>query len=316
MLAELTDAQKELIPQIRDKWINLTLTYQELKSEELMPHYKWLYEFCNYKVPKDVFVANGPKELQLVANFVKSLSNVDDDFEMKVKQYLQTNPWQTTKLKEYYQLWGDQLSSGSGWSAFYDYFLEIGVHHNEDFIKHKSLLEKGIFMSILFDKVVLVCTAPVKVSRRKDGVFHNENGPAYEFKNGEKYYVLNGVSVPEWLVMTHSDALDPNKVISIKNADQRAEGVRKLGIERLVKFGKVLDTYKNYNDEWFHKSQYELIDMSPIFTAIKYAPYLKMLNQSVPGVWHLEAVSKDCKTVQDAVDFRTKSKNPKIQIIK
>jgi len=35
-------------------------------------------------------------------------------------------------------------------------------------------------------------------------------------------------------------------------------------------------------------------------------PYLKMLNPSI-GVWHMECVSKDCKTVKQAITFRNQS---------
>ena len=89
----------------------------------------------------------------------------------------------------------------------------------------------------------------------------------------------------------------------LKNADVKAAFVQKFGIERMVDLGKVVDTYTNYNNEWYTKSEYQLVDMSPIFKTIKYAPYLKMINQTT-GVYHLEGVHPDCKTIEDALNYR------------
>ncbi|TXH52332.1 MAG: hypothetical protein E6Q97_16350 [Desulfurellales bacterium] len=116
--------------------------------------------------------------------------------------------------------------------------------------------------------------------------------------------------------MTDAGQLDAEKWLRHENADVRAEFIRKYGIERLKTRGKVVDDWRKYDEPWFEKSEYELVDMSPVFTRIPYAPYLSMRNQSVPGVWHMEAVPRTVKTVQEAVEFRTKTKNPKIVNIK
>ena len=191
----------------------------------------------------------------------------------------------------------------------------LGVTFDDDIYNLFVNFNSEVNFIIPYNGIVFISRKPEYIGW-KGKVLHCETGPAVRYKDGYSLFTLNGVKVPEWLVTTHSDALDPKKVLDIENADQRAEGIRKLGIERLVQYGKVKDTYKNYDDAWFDNSKYELIDMAPIFKTIKYAPYLKMLNQSVPGVWHLEAVSKECQTVQDAVNFRTKSQNPILRAIK
>ena len=201
------------------------------------------------------------------------------------------------------------------WNSWYEYGKMLGVTFDDDIYNLFVNFNSEVNFIIPYNGIVFISRKPEYIGW-KGKVLHCETGPAVRYKDGYSLFTLNGVKVPEWLVTTHSDALDPKKVLDIENADQRAEGIRKLGIERLVQYGKVKDTYKNYDDAWFDNSKYELIDMAPIFKTIKYAPYLKMLNQSVPGVWHLEAVSKECQTVQDAVNFRTKSQNPILRAIK
>ena len=350
MLTELTANQLKVLETTKNYWVDLSWRYQDLSWEKLQLHYKWLYSLIKKPCPI-VVVLKSPMELQIAANLISQVrsqveSQVESQVRSQVGSQVESQVWSQVESQvgsqvwsqvesqvwsqvesqvrsqvgsqklQYFSCWESQLSSDSGWISFYDTFSQLDIVKNSNFDKYKDLLIAGPWMTILCENIVFVCSAPSKVSKRLDGIIHNENAAAYEFSNGEKYYVLNSVSVPEWLVLTHSDALDPKKVLNIKNADQRAEGIRKLGIERLCKYGKVLDTYKNYNQEWFTKSKYELIDMAPIFKTISYAPYLKMENQSVPGVWHVEAVSKECKTLQDAINFRTKSKNPKIQVIK
>jgi galactitol-specific phosphotransferase system IIC component len=43
--------------------------------------------------------------------------------------------------------------------------------------------------------------------------------------------------------------------------------------------------------------------MKKLFVGVKFAPHLKMLNQTT-GVWHVEAVSPRCRSLQDAIKER------------
>ena len=54
------------------------------------------------------------------------------------------------------------------------------------------------------------------------------------------------------------------------------------------------------------KDTYELIDMSSIFTKVQYAPYLLMKNPST-GTMHMEGVHPDCKTVEQALNWRNQT---------
>jgi hypothetical protein len=90
------------------------------------------------------------------------------------------------------------------------------------------------------------------------------------------------------------------------------EFIRKVGIERMLSFGSKLDTYENYDNEWWTNSEYELHDMNCLFPGVDYAPHLKMLNQTT-RVWHVEAVDPRCKTLEDAINFRFNDR--KINII-
>lgn len=125
--------------------------------------------------------------------------------------------------------------------------------------------------------------------------------PAVSFADGYQLWALNGVAVPEWLVTTPADKLDPQKILSLSNAEQRKEGIRKIGIDRLREPLKVevLDTWKGY----------ELWTIE--FEGRRIGPYLKMVNDStgqihVEGVGEVinEGVDKNIKTCKEALAWR------------
>ena len=87
--------------------------------------------------------------------------------------------------------------------------------------------------------------------------------------------------------------LDGKIILKEKNAEVRREIVRKIGVEKLVRDvgAKVKDAQGNY--------ELLMIDID----GERERPYLKMKNPSI-GVYHVEGVSPDCKTVKEALNWR------------
>lgn len=201
----------------------------------------------------------------------------------------------------------DSLGCGydAGWTAFYDFFERIGITYEDtDFKTWKEfILNSGVFATVLCENVAFVCIRPCVVKTNLNDDLHCENGPAIAWRDGYEEYSLNGVWVPKELVITPAEKLNPDFLTKEKNADVKAEFIRKFGIERLIGHGKVVDSYKAATDPLYFDSEYELIDMAFLFTSFKYAPFLKMKNQTT-GVFHLEGVHPDCKSIKEALDFR------------
>lgn len=133
-----------------------------------------------------------------------------------------------------------------------------------------------------------VCVEQFNGRRR----LHRTDGPACE-SDVESLYFLHGVFVPEWLVETRAENLPTDALATIDNAQVRAEYVRKIGVERLIAANGAKSLHR--------MGDYELLDFhwngQP-------RHYLKMLNPSVPGLWHVEGVPNECKTVQAALAWR------------
>jgi len=167
-------------------------------------------------------------------------------------------------------------------------------------------------------KLCVVCQPPTIINKNSVGL-HCETGPALSYSGNNEIWALNGVNVPKELVMTPSGSLSIDFFKNEKNADVKAEFVRKYGVERMLDMGKQVDSFENYPDQtnysWWWKSQYELWDMASIFPGLTYQPYLKMRNQTT-NVWHVEAVSPACRTLKDAIKERFGGREMKIVGIK
>ncbi len=138
------------------------------------------------------------------------------------------------------------------------------------------------------------------ICKLKNGKIHSENSPAIHYPDGFSIYALNGVRVPESLVMTPAEKIDPLLFAKESNAEIRREIVRKIGVERLCqKLGsEILD---KTGDGVY---ELHLIDLKG--NTGKW-PYLKMRNPSI-SVYHMEAVPKEIKTIEKALEFRNGSK--------
>lgn len=101
----------------------------------------------------------------------------------------------------------------------------------------------------------------------------------------------NGVFIPKWLF--YKKTLSPKDLVRIKNAQVRAEFVKKVGIDRIIyELGEVVDTVGNY--------QLVMLDLQDG----RKRPFLKMQNPSCPELWHVEGVHPNCRTVADALQYR------------
>ena len=131
----------------------------------------------------------------------------------------------------------------------------------------------------------------------KEARLHKDGGPAFLSRDGWAMWYLNGVEVPQWLAEKREEEIAPGEFAKIQNAEVRREFVRKVGVERIAMAcgAESLDKHGDY----------ELLMVDLQGETGKW-PYLKMLNPSIQ-TWHLECVARECKTVQEALNWRNQS---------
>ena len=205
-----------------------------------------------------------------------------------------------------------------GWVSYYLFYFHYGLlKKNEDFsiIKQWYELSKSCGWCYTFENIVFVCEKPSKININSSGELHKNGDMALQYSDGYGLYMLNGVSVPKYLAITPAGDLDIEFFKKEENADVKAEFVMKYGIDRMVEMGEVIDSYKNYNNgEWWEKSGYTLVDMSPIFRSIDYAPHILCKNQTT-NIYHLEGIDPNCKNLQEAMNWRENTQKKKYKTI-
>lgn len=180
-------------------------------------------------------------------------------------------------------------------------------------------------LAMYYDKTSNVCYVIKKPDEWK--IEDNYTKMYYRYGNKEKFF-FGMIEIPKWLYTTPAEELKPEDYFLLTNADVKAEFVKKIGINRLVDLGTVVDSYENYpENEMWAKSEYKIIDMSNLKLAkvvsnigrplefFEYAPFLYMKNQTT-GVYHLEGLHPRCKTLYDAIKMRYNGLNIKDYDIK
>jgi len=200
------------------------------------------------------------------------------------------------------------------WLGFYDYFKNVlKLEKQTEKLNGLWILSKNAGWIIPHENICWISERH-NVCKLKNGVIHCDGGPAIQYPDGFSIWGLNGVRVPQYLAETPEGKLDIDFFHKEKNADVRTEFVRKYGIERMAKLGKVVETSEKYSNDLYRQSEYELIDMGNILDK-NYRPYLKMRNLTT-NIYHIEGVSPECRTIEQALQFRTKNRLTNLKGVK
>ena len=307
MIDKLTPEQEAQFPTYVDKWVKIGTTTKQTSLKETKKIVRDFRELIELNPDVPLLVLNNPIECW-VACCLHEHGVPFDDIQIEMEGVFDGNPKKWVIPKAVLPFNEISLVSTFG---FYDYMQNVvGVEFEPDLKRKYQVWESTSKLWAIYplDNLTVVCRHPKEVHLNENKVLHRDGGPALVFDGlGDfKCYALNGVSVPEYLAITPSHQLDLNEYKKEKNADVKAEFIRKAGIERFVEMGTLLDTYTNYDQEentWWWKSEYELYDMKALFPNLESAPFLKMKNFTTQ-VWHMEGVSPNCRTIEAATKER------------
>jgi len=270
-LETLSKAQIAAMPKHRDMWLDIGLrSGQPLPSgERMLELFGALYKEAGLPAPTEIHIEGSPLAgCKLATKMTGSSSPV----------------------------FGSYGNLEAGWLSFYSFFLaETDVRGPERLISMMEIAKSNIGMFWPMERTVIVTPVPSQLHMR-NGVLHNSNGPSIEYPDGFRLFHLNGVSFPEEMssfITTPSNELNVTQVLGIKNVEQRAEVIKRVG---LIKF---LDKLNPRSID--KKDGYELLGV----TIGNYPEriYLRMQNPSIDEV-HIEAVHPDCKSVDQARRWR------------
>lgn len=297
----ITECPQELIDKWREKGIEWGLDTTPVDPERMVPIVQEMYaKVLQQEPPKpeDIILCPSPKAA----------------WEELVKREQEPNEPPLTFMWPF--LDGQWAAHYAAWVGCYrDLGLELDIPALDANIATKDL---GPMYPL--PNYCLVSDKPREVNLlEEDGNLHCETGMAVRYSDGCGMYALNGVSVPEPVVMTPLDEIDKawlkEHFIGEDNVDVKREVLRRVGIDLVVRHldAKVLDTETIYIDaeHYVHEEEdqeglqditYELLEIDLGDGDVSKA--LKMQNASMPDVYHVEGVPNEALSVMGALEFR------------
>lgn len=307
---KLTAEQEALLPAYRDKWLKIGLQAGKPlpNKETLLKLFGDVYAAGGFAKPVEILTVVNPMNGCLASKYLSEMKPPFDmvDLQGQIDGYITKNKTNKKVLKEL----NNELNKAiyglhdGFWLGFYDFFHEqFKMEEIDKLVPLMNLAKAGIGWSWCFEQVVVVSPMPQELYMKEERL-HNPNGPAIKYAEDFNVYAINGVIFEGEMakfVTTPAKELDANEVLNIKNVEQRAETIKKMGINRL---------FTKLNPECLDRDTsnglpYELYRVSIGYPTPRI--YIKMNNPSVDEV-HIEAVHPDCKTVKEALNWRNQGK--------
>jgi hypothetical protein len=297
-IESLTPEQKARFDEFRIKWTNIGLCTLPADRPTAEKGIELIYQAAGLKKPRIVWCGS-PLTNALTRAFVKDIlkgrrggasvwASVGDSVGASVWDSVGASVWDSVGASGYGQ-------HDANWLAFYDYFKEVcGLVEQTKNITGHWMIALSANWYLPHKNICWISERHNKLFINERGRLHCENGMALTYPDGWGIYALNGIQMKPEYVLTPASELSPQTVLKEQSVDIRRELLRKIGVLKMKSQGKIIETI----------GEYELIDMSPVFTGINYAPHLLMRNPSLPDTFHLEGVAPQCHTIEQAINWR------------
>ena len=273
--------------------------YQEIGERE--PYVWWVDGPATGSIIRAIIMDNLRDNLgdNLGANLGDNLrANLRANLGDNLRDNLRANLWANLRANLganlFWSFWGQHEAA---WPAFYawpDLFLRtMHTDRQREQLSWWTDLAKSCGWWQPFKGIVFCCERPAIQATNAKGQLHNATGPAILCRDGWLLWSWNNVRVTEQVVM-RPHSITKEEIARETNAQVRQVMVERIGIERVCRLfqAKCLDK----------RGEYELLALNLGDGLIR--PYLKMLNPSMPGVYHVEGVLPAVKTVQEALNWR------------
>lgn len=176
MIDSLTPEQEKLVEANRDAWLDKFFNYDvksQFDQDRAIAAVKALYKMCELAEP-EVVIVDSPKAVQMECN--SRAGTLDNPTTYSFSNY------------------GN--ASDTGWIAFYDTFIKLGVTIEDELMQKfnvmRDVVESGCFMSVQLEGLCVVSKMPVKINRDSENRLHSTTEAAVEFMDGYKQHYVAG----------------------------------------------------------------------------------------------------------------------------
>ena len=300
-IEELTPEQEAFLPKWRKRFLEIGIDTKPGNEKKVENCIDYFYQVTNNKKPKHIWV-DSPLAANILINIWDELDKLPKDYKLETLKKLSKGKKLTSFSTSF---WGQQEAY---WICFYLFAKIIRVKYKPE--DYKLLLKylaiaKNSFWYYPFKNVCIIVRKPKTVKLNAQERKHCDGGPAVEFHNGFTLWALNDVVVSKEIAETPAEKLDPGLILKEKNVEIRRELLRKIGVERFLTHthSKTIDKETITIEGSKTKQNYELL-LVGLGDGVEPCPALKMEHASLPGVYLIEFVSRECKTVREALTLR------------
>jgi hypothetical protein len=297
MITKLTKEQEEKFTIYRDKWIKIGLSTEPANRKETEDGIRVAYKIAGLQPPNKIVWCGSPFSQGLTRAVVFGLLKSEIKIKKEIGKNLKASVWASVGDSVGDSVRASVGDSGYGqhdanWLAFYEYFKETcGLDEQTQKLVGLWKISKNAGWWLPHEKICWISERHNILKRNKEGRLHCENGLALQYPDEWGIYALNGIRVPEWLVITPAEKIDPALALKETNADVQREIIRKIGAERLLKVcnAKTLDDWNDPKTGY----NYKLMDMS-IGQNIQ-RKYLYFQHASIPEIFYAKPVPPEVK---------------------
>jgi len=245
MLEELTDAQKKIMQQVKEKWLQKVYAPQKIDIPKLRSAITWFYQFCDTPDP-ELIVCDSPMAMQIIANLGETkeeilahchkISEDGDKGVWAVNDGVVTDINGDKKELTYQDTSNYGNISDFSWLAFYEFFHAIGLEiENDHFFDYKKISEANVNDMIQFDEVCICCSMPTTIHINKEtNRMDCATEPAIAWDDGYGLFYVDGMFLPKSYVMSKPEELSSRLIFEEKNAERRHFLLQKIGTDRVL----------------------------------------------------------------------------------
>ncbi len=213
---ELTQAQVDMLPAIRDKWMAIGLATGHGDVELAKRAICNVYRLANLNPPCRWIVCDSPAEGWEAA---EKLSGANQNSDQRV--------WE-----------GGYGNLDADWLAFYDAFIQFGVEEAKSLIPLMQIAQEIGWWWPMADVCILV-HRPTAMHRDAEGRLHNPIGPAIDYNGKCKLYLWHGILISPDTIngsLTPEDIINGNftsgDVLQTRNAEIKRVMIEKIGLDK------------------------------------------------------------------------------------
>jgi len=232
-------------------------------------------------------------------------SNLRSNLESNLWSNLDSNLWSNlwSNLRSNLQLNKlEYFSTGDSnwwqsWYWHYDFILnELMPEKKKDFKLYTEFLKHSqeYHMVWLFPEICFVSDFPKHIKLNDNKQLHSFDVPALHYRDGYALFYSNGIKMKKEYVETPADKITKDMYLKEKNADMKAEIVKKVGNDRLTELldPTIIDTLKTAKG-----GKYEFMEIA--FSTGQKHKFLKM-NCPSSKKTHILGMDDSCKDAIDA----------------